>query len=62
MPTLTNYHWDPIDDCVLMETDQNANLVATYTHEPGPYGPLLSENRSGTEVTVHGSGLVFAEP
>jgi len=45
MPNLTNYHWDVVDDCVMTETDQNGTIIATYTHEPGQFGPLISENR-----------------
>jgi RHS repeat-associated protein len=52
-----NFHWDPIDDCVMSETDQSGNAIATYTHEPGDYGPLLSENRSGTESYHHFDAL-----
>jgi len=42
---IRNYHWDVVDDCVMTETDQNGNTIVTYTHEPGPFGPLISENR-----------------
>ena len=52
-----NFHWDPIDDCVMSETDQSGNTIAAYTHEPGQYGPLLSENRGGTEFYHHYDAL-----
>jgi hypothetical protein len=39
--TLTNYHWDPVDNCLLMESDQTGATVATYTREPEQFGPLL---------------------
>jgi len=45
MPTLTNYHWSSVLDCVMHETDQNGATIATYTHEPGRFGPLITENR-----------------
>jgi len=55
MPTLTNYHWDVVDDCVMTETDQNGSTIVTYTHEPGHFGPLISENRDigWTGLTVN---------
>lgn len=57
MATLTSYHWDPIDDCVLMESNQSGSTIATYTHDPGAFGSLLSENRSGTEYYHHYDAL-----
>lgn len=54
---IRNYHWDPVNDCVLSETDESGNTIVTYTHEPGPFGPLLSENRGGTEYYHHYDAL-----
>jgi len=45
MPILTNYHWSSVFDCVMHETDLNGTTIATYTHEPGQFGPLISETR-----------------
>lgn len=45
--TVRQFHWDPIDDCVLSETDGSGNTLVTYTREPGAFGPLLSEDRAG---------------
>jgi len=45
MPTVTNYHWSTVFDCVKHETDGSGNTIVTYTHEPGQFGPLISENR-----------------
>jgi len=52
-----NFHWDPIDDCVMQETDETGSTLVTYTHEPGQFGPLLSENRGGTESYHHYDAL-----
>ena len=56
MPTRI-FHWDPVNDCVTHETDGSGNTTVVYTHEPGPFGPLLSENRGGTEYYHHYDAL-----
>lgn len=50
---IRKFLWDDVDDCVLIETDGSGNTLVTYTHEPGPFGPLLSENRGGTKSYYH---------
>ena len=45
--------WSTVNDCVMLETDGAGNTLVTYTHEPGPFGPLLSENRGGMEYYHH---------
>lgn len=50
----TFYHWDPIDDCVDYESDESGNTLVTYTHEPGQFGPLLSESRQSTPLNTPG--------
>ena len=50
---IRNFHWDPITDCVLSETDQAASTLVTYTHESSAFGPLLGENRNGTDYITH---------
>ena len=39
------------------ETDGAGNTLVTYTHEPSKFGPLLSENRGGTEFYHHFDAL-----
>ena len=46
---VANYIWDPVDDNVIMETDENGATTATYTHEPGQYGGLISQRRCTTD-------------
>ena len=54
---VNRYIWDHVDDRVLQETDENGNVLVTYTYEPGPDGKLISEERSGTTYTHHDDGL-----
>ena len=54
---VNRYIWDHVDDRVLQETDENGNVLVTYTYEPGPGGKLISEERSGTTYTHHVDGL-----
>lgn len=51
---VTNFIYD--GDNVLMETDENNVPTVVYTHEPGPYGALISQNRSGVTSYVHYDG------
>ena len=46
------FHWG-IDDCVMHETDETGATTVTYTNEPGPFGPLLSEKRGSTTSYHH---------
>ena len=43
----TIYRWDPISDALLSEQDENGDTIATYTHEAGQFGELISQHRSG---------------
>lgn len=45
MPT-TNYIWDVVSDNLLMEKDDDDNTIASYEHEPGPFGELISQRRN----------------
>lgn len=47
------FHWDPVHDCVIQESDGDGNTLVTYTREPRPYGPLISEHRNGQEYVHH---------
>jgi hypothetical protein len=42
------YAWDPVFDCILDETDASGSVVAQYTHEPRPYGGVISQKRGST--------------
>jgi len=54
---VTNYIWDSVDDNVIMETDGANNATATYTHEPGIYGGLISQRRGSSTSYYHYDGL-----
>lgn len=49
----TQYSWNPFTDSVIEETDGVANVTATYTNKPLPFGPLVSQTRSGTDSQFH---------
>jgi len=51
------FHWSTLNDCVMQETDGTGNLLATYTHEPRPYGSLVSEHRDDEEYYHHYDAL-----
>jgi RHS repeat-associated protein len=53
MPRI-DYLWDPLSDSVIMETDENGDVVATYNHEPD--GRLISEHRDGVTYNHHYDG------
>ena len=53
---VTNYMWDEENDTLLMETDEAGNTIAEYTHEPGRYGPLISQRRNGHTYYHHYDG------
>ena len=54
---VTNYVWDPVDDNVVLETDNTNATTATYTNEPGRYGGLISQRRGSTDSYYHYDGL-----
>ena len=51
----TTYMWDELSDNVAAEYE-NGVLAVGYTHEPGPYGNLLSQNRNGVNSYYHYDG------
>jgi RHS repeat-associated protein len=53
---VTNYLWDEVNDTLLAETDENGNTIAQYTHEPGQFGPLISQRRNGHTYYHHYDG------
>jgi len=53
----TKYIWDPVDDVVVMEKDEDGATTAVYTHEPGLHGELISQRRGETTSYYHYDGL-----
>ena len=51
----TTYMWDELSDNVAAEYEDGV-LSAAYTHEPGLYGNLLSQNRNGVTRYYHYDG------
>ena len=51
----TTYVWDELSDNVIDEYEDGV-LSASYTHEPGLYGNLLSQNRNGVTSYYHYDG------
>ena len=51
----TTYVWDELSDNVIEEYEDGV-LSVSYDHEPGLYGNLLSQNRSGVTSYYHYDG------
>ena len=51
----TTYVWDELSDNVIEEYEDGV-LSVSYTHEPGLYGNLLSQNRNGVNSYYHYDG------
>ncbi len=51
----TTYVWDELSDNVIEEYEDGV-LSASYAHEPGLYGNLLSQNRNGVTSYYHYDG------
>ena len=51
----TTYVWDELSDNVIDEYEDGV-LSVSYTHEPGLYGNLLSQNRNGVTSYYHYDG------
>ncbi len=51
----TTYVWDELSDNVIEEYEDGV-LTVSYTHEPGLYGNLLSQNRNGVTSHYHYDG------
>ena len=52
MPSV-HYFWDPIEDNIIQERDDDGNLIAEYATEPGLHGNLISQNRGGVVSQYH---------
>ena len=51
------YTWNPLTDSVIEESDELGNVLVTYTNEPAPFGPLVSENRGSQTSYYHSDAL-----
>lgn len=49
----THFEWDPVDDVIICERDDDGNILVEYNHEPGYHGRLISENRAGVHKQYH---------
>jgi RHS repeat-associated protein len=57
MTKITNFVWNPVDDCIISELDQAGAAQAVYTHEPRHYGGVLSQIQGATTSTYHADAL-----
>jgi hypothetical protein len=55
MPT-TKYFWDPVEDNVIEEYDENGDTIVEYEAEPDLYGNLISQDRDGVAIYYHFDG------
>ncbi|HUP77904.1 MAG TPA: RHS repeat-associated core domain-containing protein, partial [Pirellula sp.] len=51
-----NYIWDEENDSLLEEVDDDGNIIASYTNEPGPFGKVISQERNGVTSYYHYDG------
>lgn len=56
MPTV-NYLWDPIEDNVIAEFDDDGGLIVEYTTEPDHHGDVISQRRDGETNCFYSDGL-----
>jgi RHS repeat-associated protein len=49
----THFFWDPVEDNVVQERDDNGVITVEYATEPYLYGNLISQNRGGVERQYH---------
>jgi RHS repeat-associated protein len=54
--TAVNYLWDPAENNIVRELDDTGAVTAQYTTEPGLYGNILSQRRSGQDSYYHYDG------
>jgi RHS repeat-associated protein len=53
---VTNYFWDPLQDNVTKEYDDNGDTIVRYATEPDLYGNLISQERDGVANYYHFDG------
>ncbi|MEQ8787151.1 MAG: RHS repeat-associated core domain-containing protein [Pirellulaceae bacterium] len=52
----TYYFWDPIEDNVIEEYDENGDTIVRYETEPELHGNLISQERDGVASYYHYDG------
>jgi RHS repeat-associated protein len=57
MTKITNFVWNPVDDCIISELDGTGAVQAVYTNEPQQYGGVISQRRGTTTSTYHYDAL-----
>jgi RHS repeat-associated protein len=57
MTKITNFVWNPVDDCIISEVDETGAVQAVYTNEPQQYGGVISQRRGTTTSTYHYDAL-----
>ncbi|MEI7702015.1 MAG: RHS repeat-associated core domain-containing protein [Planctomycetia bacterium] len=57
MTKITNFVWNPVDDCIISELDGTGAVQAVYTNEPQQYGGVLSQRRGTTSHYHHHDAL-----
>ncbi len=53
---MVRYRWNTVTDSILCEQNDDMQLLATYTQEPGLYGELISQRRDGHTYYHHYDG------
>jgi RHS repeat-associated protein len=53
---MINFNWDPVNDNVILETDETNAVTAEYTNVPAPFGEPLSQNRNSVLSFFHFDG------
>jgi RHS repeat-associated protein len=51
-----NFNWDPVNDNLLLETDETGLVTAEYSNLPVPFGEPLLQNRVGVLSFFHFDG------
>jgi RHS repeat-associated protein len=57
MTKITNFVWNPVDDCIISELDGTGAVQAVYTNEPRQYGGVISQRRGTTSHYHHHDAL-----
>ena len=55
MPVV-NYLWNPLNDNIVREFDDEENTIADYTTEAGLHGNVVSQRRNGVDSVYHTDG------
>ena len=55
MPVV-NYLWNPLNDNIVREFDDEGNTIADYTTESGLHGNVISQRRDGQDSVYHYDG------